>query len=529
LTSIPQLTLRVRRCVDAGHCGEAAIGVYFKWGAGGDCDGPAPPGEGLMSRLIVVSNRVPNLAPGKEGAGGLAVGLQAALRKQGGIWFGWSGRTGDGAHNERSVAQEQPFALVTVDLSRREHEDYYLGFANRLLWPALHGRTGLIRFRRAEYATYAGVNARLARHLRELVKPDDVVWVHDYHLLLLGRELRALGVTAPLGFFLHTPFPSADAMSVIPSHRDLVGALASFDLVGFQTRNDLANFHEYAIRHLDGKVHAGAVVHALGRKFHTGAFPIGIDVAQLRRLAGAKLDALGRLFDPGLRGMTGVIGVDRLDYTKGLEQRLDAFELLLRNRPDLSRRTFMLQIAAPSREAIGDYKDLRTRLQALAGKINSRYGEIDWTPVHYINRTYAQSRLALLYRHCRVGFVTPLRDGMNLVAKEYVAAQNPHDPGVLVLSCFAGAAERLQSALIVNPFDVETVAETLARAIEMPMDERRERWDAAMAEVERHDIHHWCRSFLTALARARTRGGPVEDEDLPARSEAPVKSAGRAR
>jgi trehalose 6-phosphate synthase len=456
-----------------------------------------------MGRTFVVSNRNLGHHGAEQTAGGLAVALKSVLHDHGGVWLGWSGRVRESA-NEASKTQERgSFTLATFDLSASEYNDYYLGFANRVLWPALHSRIDLMRFRASEYAAYASVNEKFAHHLMPLLGADDLVWVHDYHLMMLARELRTHGIKLPLGFFLHVPFPAADAMATIPRHIELMTALTAYDLLGFQSRNDLTNFSDYVTRYLGGTTARDGTVHALGRRFRAATFPIGIDVKARRTLADSPdVQRLALGFRSGLQGGSCIVGVDRLDYTKGLSHRLEMFERFLQRAPGYRRRAFLLQIAAPSRDTIPDYANHKAELESLAGRINSQYGEVDWTPVRYVNKTFSHSELAAIFGSSRIGLVTPLRDGMNLVAKEYVAAQDPADPGVLVLSCFAGAAEQLKSALIVNPYDLEGTAEILCRAMAMPLDERRARWSKAIAQVQAHDIHEWRRRFLSTLQRA---------------------------
>lgn len=462
-----------------------------------------------MSRIFVVSNRNLGLDGGEQTVGGLAVGLKSILEEHGGVWLGWSGRVNERARDGSEIRQAKSFTLATFDLSASEHDGYYLGFANRVLWPALHGRTDLMQFRASEYAAYASVNEKFARHLTPLLGPDDVVWVHDYHLMLLGHNLRTRGIKSPLGFFLHVPFPAADAMAAVPCHIELMDALTAYDLIGFQSKNDLANFSDYVRRHLGGTIATDGTVHALGRRFRAGAFPIGIDSKAFRTLAESPdVRKLAHHFGADMDRRSCILGVDRLDYTKGLPHRLGAFERFLQLAPSYRRRAFLLQIAAPSRETIPDYADHKAELESLTGRINSQYGEVDWTPVRYVNRAFDHSQLAAIFRLSRVGLVTPLRDGMNLVAKEYIAAQDPGDPGVLVLSRFAGAAEQLKSSLIVNPYDVDRTAEVLCRAMAMPLQERCARWSKAMAEIEAHDIHDWRRRFLSTLQRAAREAGP---------------------
>lgn len=461
-----------------------------------------------MDRIVVVSNRVPSLQRAEATAGGLAVGLKNALETTGGMWFGWDGCTSPTADDSARIIQNSPYTLATLSLTPDEYDGYYAGFANRTLWPLLHGRLDLIRFSPDELTCYLDVNDKFVRGLLPHIDSGDRIWVHDYHLIPLGERLRRSGIEAPIGFFLHVPFPSADVLAALPCHQELLRTLTAYDLIGLQTNNDVRNFREFAVRYLRGEVLADGSICALGRHFRVEAFPIGIDPEQFGELAATQEAKTysGRASDRPLR----VIGVDRLDYTKGLPYRLQAFERLLSREPRYRGRAELLQIAAPSRESIPEYLELRDELDTLSGRINARYADLDWVPVRYINKAYSQARLAVLYRRSRVGLVTPLRDGMNLVAKEYVAAQNPLDPGVLVLSRFAGAAERLDGALIVNPYDVDAVADALAVALEMPLEERRARWSRMMAELQEHDIHDWRKRFLYSLGSSRGRPAPSE-------------------
>ncbi|SMF27919.1 trehalose 6-phosphate synthase [Tistlia consotensis] len=459
-----------------------------------------------MTRIAIVSNRLPSLDRQAASAGGLAVALSAALAESGGMWLGWNGTVSSEPDDGVRLRQSTPYEIVSLALSEQEHAGYYQGFANRVLWPLLHGRMDLVRFDPQEFAIYRGVNARFAKQLAARAAGADVIWVHDYHFLLLGEELRRLGVGTAAGFFLHVPFPAPDTLLVLPRSRQIVRALTAFDLVGFQTQNDLRNFREFVVRHLGGTVSDDGSVQVPGRRFVADAFPIGIDTRRFTELAASKEAGQLRARLSGcLGGQLGMIGVDRLDYTKGLEHRLLAFERMLEARPARRQRASLLQIAAPSREGIPEYHDLKDRLESLSGRINARHATIDWTPVRYLNRAFSQTRLAALYRLSRIGLVTPLRDGMNLVAKEYVAAQRSDDPGVLVLSHFAGAAERLRGALLVNPYDIGSMAGAMRQALDMSLDERRERWSAMIAELRDNDVHRWRDDFLGALLASRAR------------------------
>jgi trehalose 6-phosphate synthase len=455
-----------------------------------------------MSRLVVVSNRVPSTSPAKLEAGGLAVALQAALNETGGLWFGWSGKVVEPPAPATTVTQCDRFTLATLDLARPDYEGYYNGFANRTLWPLLHSRLDLTSFNAAFFQSYQQVNALFAARLTPLLTPDDAVWVHDYHLIPLGEELRRAGLDNPLGFYLHIPFPSPEVMMALPWHRELAKALCAYDLIGFQTRRDLQNFRDFMQREMHGAIDGDGNLQVFGRTLVANAFPIGIDADKFAAMAGNAEPQEPRPPEHARRHRQ-IIGVDRLDYTKGLVERFRAFEALMETHPEYHGRVCLTQVAAPSREHVPEYLGIRTELEQIAGGINGRFAELDWTPIHYINRSFGQKQLAGLYRNSEIGLVTPLRDGMNLVAKEYVASQDPENPGILVLSQFAGAAEQLLGALIVNPYDIQSVAKVLHTALAMPVAERRARWRPMMASLCREDIGHWRDGFLRALFAAR--------------------------
>jgi trehalose 6-phosphate synthase len=455
------------------------------------------------ARLVVVSNRVAMTDPGGKSAGGLAVGILAALKRTGGIWFGWSGEVTESAPSAAELIERDGITFATLDLKRRDYEEYYNGFANRVLWPLFHYRPGLLEYQREDYAGYLRVNRQFAQHLAPLIKPGDLVWVHDYHLLPLANELRQLGVGEPLGFFLHTPFPAAEMLRVLPPHAQLMRALCAYDLVGFQTEKDVDGFRDYLLRQAGGRAGTAGEVSAFGRRVRAAPFPIGIDVDEMAALAAhAAGSRHARRLSESLRQRDLIIGVDRLDYSKGLPQRFRAFERMLELFPDTRGRVTFMEIAPPTRSEVPEYMAIRRSLETAAGHINGRFAEFDWMPLRYLNKSFAQRTLAGFLRAARVGLVTPLRDGMNLVAKEYVAAQNPEAPGALVLSYFAGAAQELGDALLVNPYDIDAVAEAIHQALTMPLGERIERWRAMMTVLRRNDIAHWRDCFVEALAEA---------------------------
>ena len=459
-----------------------------------------------MSRLVVVSNRVALATDPKGRAGGLAIALQEALKERGGVWFGWSGKVGSKTPEEPTLAQVGTVTYATVDLSRKHYNEYYNGFANRTLWPLFHYRLDLTAFSKQNYSGYQEVNTLFAEKLRRLIEPDDLIWVHDYHLIPLGEELRAAGVKQPLGFFLHTPFPAMEILTALPAHLALARALCAYDVVGFQTENDLRAFLDYIVNEAGGGIMGDHLIHAFGRTLRVEIFPIGIDTeffVTAGRQATRSESVQHLLQRPGNHAW--IIGVDRLDYSKGLVERFQAFARLLEAHPGHRGNVTLLQIAPPSRSEVPEYREIRRTLEAEAGHINGRFAEFDWVPINYLNKSFTRQALVGFYQASRIGLITPLRDGMNLVAKEYVAAQNPHDPGVLVLSRFAGAARELDTALIVNPFDYDGVAEAIATGLGMKLEERRDRWAAMMEKLNANTLVTWRDSFLDVL-----RGAPYE-------------------
>jgi trehalose 6-phosphate synthase len=456
-----------------------------------------------VSRLIAVSNRVAAPKSGKS-AGGLAVGVLAALKTDGGVWFGWSGKTTDSEPGDAHTRKAGNIEFVTVDLNKVDFEGYYTGFSNNTLWPLLHFMLGYFSFSRTQYGAYCRVNEFFARRLVRIIEPDDLIWVHDYHLFPLGAELRRAGVSQPIGFFLHVPFPNFDILRSLPCYMHILRALASYDVVGFQTDRDLWSFQECLTQpEVGGVIHDNGHVTVFGRTLRALAFPIGIDVDECQAVAAKNIDHpnVQRLAD-SLQDKKLVIGVDRLDYSKGLELRFRGYESLLENYPSTRGRVTFMQIAPPTRAGVRTYDDIRQGLERAAGNINGRFAEMDWVPIRYLNRGYSRDILMAILRLAAVGLVTPIRDGMNLVAKEYVASQDPEDPGVPVLSTLCGAARELTEAVLVNPYDRRGVADGLQTAIEMPLEERRHRHQAMLASLQRNDIDHWCHGFVDALRSA---------------------------
>jgi trehalose 6-phosphate synthase len=470
--------------------------------------GPSPqrPGQLRPARLVVVSNRVAD--PRKTAAGGLAVALADVLKTTGGLWFGWSGHiAGQDAPapaGHLHTSHAGPVSLVTTDLAQADYDAYYLGYANGVLWPVFHYRLDLADFDPACIHGFRRVNQRFAHELAALLKPDDIIWIHDYHLIPLASELRALGCRQRIGFFLHIPLPPPPVMAAIPGHDWLMRSLCACDVVGFQGREDLQHFCQYIQHEARAQDLGAGHWRVFNRTLLAAAFPIGIDVEEFQALGRGRdaVEMFNRMrHDYSQRKL--LVGVDRLDYSKGLPHRLRAFRELLRKYPDTRKVATLVQIVSPSREDVSAYTQILHQLESLSGSINGNHGELDWMPVRYMHRTVARSRLPGLYRASRVALVTPLRDGMNLVAKEYIAAQDPEDPGVLVLSRFAGAADQLRDALLVNPYDPEGTADAIHAALEMPLAERRARHAALLANCREQDVHWWCDRFLSALRAAQ--------------------------
>jgi trehalose 6-phosphate synthase len=462
-----------------------------------------------MPRLVVVSNRVALPDRGAQ-AGGLAVALNGALSRSRGVWFGWSGKVA--TPGPAKTIEHEGITYVTIDLGKADHQEFYNGFANSVLWPILHYRLDLAEFTRRDFGGYSRVNDYFARHLEAILKPDDIVWVHDYHLIPLARSLRERGFKNRIGFFLHIPFPPPEIVTALPNHERLIPALCHYDLVGFQTDIDAGNFSRYVAQELGLSWASGNSFQYFERTVQFAAFPIGIETGAFAELAKkASESKFVREVIASLSGRAMIIGVDRLDYSKGLPLRMDAFDRLLANFPQWRGKCTYLQITPTSRTDIPEYEEIGRQVGEAAGRINGAYGEASWTPIRYVNKTHTQAQLAGLYRGARAALVTPLRDGMNLVAKEYVAAQDPADPGVLILSRFAGAARECKAALLVNPYDAEGVGVAIDRALSMPLEERRNRQAELFRILSDNDLAHWSENFLDRLAC------PSEKAELPAR------------
>jgi trehalose 6-phosphate synthase len=475
-----------------------------------------------VSRLVNVSNRVPLART--PAPGGLAVGVLAAMRERGGLWFGWNGETIGQEPKSAEISTRDSLVYATIPLPQTLYERYYSGFANGTLWPLFHYFLAGFRYEDNEYAAYVAANALFAARLAPLLAPGDLIWVHDYHLIPLAQKLRSLGVREPIGFFLHVPFPHFEVLRALPTFGELLRSLLAYDLIGFQTETDRESFLG-AVRAVFGADAVGAdrEVLADGHTARTGVFPIGVDVdgiaASAAKAAGSA--PVQRMMQ-SLVGRRLIVGVDRLDYSKGLLERFDAYRQFLETFPEQIGQVTFLQIAPLGRQKVQAYAQIRDALEQSSGRTNGRFADADWTPIRYLNRNFPHATLMGFLRAAEVCLVTALRDGMNLVAKEFIAAQDPEDPGVLVLSNRAGAACELTEAQLVNPYDTKGIARAIQRALTMPLAERRANHAALLATLHENDIHRWHTRFIGALQRWRSDGGSGGERHARDAAERPV-------
>lgn len=451
--------------------------------------------------MVCVSNRL-TLPRRGTAPGGLAVGVLAALRQRGGLWFGWSGEISGDPDDPAEVTVRDGITYATFDLNQAYYDRFYKGFSNTTLWPLFHYLTDKFRYDHEWHETYLAVNRVIASKLAPMVEPTDVIWVHDYHLIPLARLLRDMGVANRIGFFLHIPFPHIEVLRLLPTYAEVIRDLCNFDVVGFQTEGDVRSFHS-GVAHVfadQARIEPHRV--RIGERIiETDAFPIGVDVDGIAREAEASqtTDAVRRMI-AGLIGRKLMIGVDRLDYSKGLVERFTAYQKFLELHSHQRGKLTYLQIAPLSRADVLAYAEIRAALEQAAGRTNGRFADTDWTPIRYLNKNFPHGTLMGFLRAAQVGIVTPARDGMNLVAKEFVAAQNSEDPGVLILSSLAGAAQELSAATIVNPYDLRSVAHAIEIALTMRLSERRDRHASMLEALRKHDIHAWHTRFLETLS-----------------------------
>jgi trehalose 6-phosphate synthase/phosphatase len=481
---------------------------------------PARRSEAGQGSLVVVSNRLPFTAVQSEGEvrfkrspGGLVAALDPALSRRGGVWIGWPGVETEEAASSAEMLSPSPRSsrvrYRSVALSRREVSLYYGGFSNRTLWPLFHYFLGRTEINAATWAVYELVNERFAQAAAEEGSENALVWVHDYQLLRMPRYLRRLVPKRRIAFFLHIPFPAYDIFRVLPWARSIMRGMLSCDMVGFQSAEHAEHFINCAERLLGCDVdRAAGTVQFEGRPVAAQSHPIGIDVGHIEKLAG-RVKPQSTWTDP-----VEILGLDRLDYTKGIPERLRAVEIFFERYPAYRGKTVFVQLAVPTRTGVAEYQALKREVDEMVGRINGRFSDRGWSPIRYLVRSVGQEELVAMYRNAKVALVTPLRDGMNLVAKEYVASQLDND-GVLILSELAGASEELKEAILVNPYDVDEVVEALHRALSIPEDERRARMLALRHRVQAGDVQRWVRQFVRAAeAAAKRRERTVERGSL---------------
>ena len=468
-----------------------------------------------MNRLIVVSNRLPfaldssgeDLWTVTPAVGGLVSAVEPVLRERGGTWIGWPGITGEIPNEPLATAtRDAGYNVVPVALSETERDEFYYGYSNEVIWPLFHDLQNFCNFEPAYWQAYKQVNERYADVIMRNARPNDFIWVHDYHLMYVAQTLRERNAPQQLSaltFFLHIPFPPYDIFAKLPQQRRLLRALLQFDLLGFQTRRDVRNFLQCVRRVMpDAKVLSRGETHVIRfekRKIQLGHFPIGIDFDSFE--SGAKSEAVTqrsqqlRASFPDCQLM---LGSDRLDYSKGIPERLRAFRNALERYPELRGRVVLIQIVVPSRVEIPRYHEFKGQIDRLVGDINGRFSTSTWIPVQYHFRGLDRENLLAHYRACDLAFITPHKDGMNLVAKEYCACRTDED-GALILSQFAGAAEQLKpDALLVNPYDVEQMADTIWTAFRMSEEERSARMKRMRRVVRKENVFWWVDSFLAA-------------------------------
>lgn len=476
-------------------------------------------------RLVIISNRLPITVEKKDdggwqiktGAGGLVSALSPILRDRGGLWIGWPGAVGefDFENLPGMESGQARYTLKPVYLTRDEVKNYYSGFSNEILWPLFHDMQSHCNFNPAYWSAYQAVNRKFARVTAQNTSPDDYLWVHDYHLFPLARELHNIGVRQNVAFFLHIPFPSPDMFNKLPWRRELLKAILEFDLIGFQTARDRNNFL-YCAESLIKELHTDArrqisTVYFQDREVKVGIFPIGVDAGGLAAEAGGRyVSDRANEIKTSIRGTQLALGVDRMDYSKGLPEKLTAFNNLFQRYPELIGKITLIQIAVPSREEIPEYQRLKAEVTSLISDINGKWGRTDWMPVHYMFRSLNLTELLAYYRAADMALVTPLKDGMNLVAKEYCAAKVDGD-GVLILSEFAGAAAQLhKNALVVNPYDIEALAGAIYRAYNMGIEERRSRMQRLRNSIRKRNIFWWVDFFLNTSMPGNGRKAILE-------------------
>lgn len=489
-----------------------------------------------QDRIIIVSNRLPVVIKKNEqgrvtvekGAGGLVTAMAPVLTNRNGTWVGWPGYADESgitpAVMEALESSAAGYRIRPVLLNESEYKLYYEGFSNSILWPLFHGFSDKCVFLPEYWEGYCRVNEKFASAVCRRLKASDFIWVHDYQLLLTGSDIRKQSRQNRIGFFLHIPFPSVEIFSRCPWRFELLRAMLAYDVVGFHTIQHKRNFIG-CIKKLiqdaliDAKAAFDETISELtigDRTVRIGVFPISIDFNEFSQNAWdhtvTRRSGEIRSNAPGAKIL---LGIDRLDYTKGLPEKLNAFKRFLTRYPQYHKQVYFIQVVVPSRHTIPAYADLKLEIEQLVGEINGQFSTNDWIPVHYMFRSLDRNELISLYRACEIGFVTPLKDGMNLIAKEYCAC-NIDEKGVLILSEFAGAAQQFQkNAILVNPHNTDGTCEAIFRAISMPWEEKRRRMQHLRENVKTKDIMWWLNTFLAAAIQKDLSDFPRADEYFP--------------
>jgi len=476
-----------------------------------------------MSRTIIVSNRLPTKVLRTENSltfqpseGGLATGLGSIYRQENNVWVGWPGLFVEDEAEEQHVRRElADDSMIPVFLTESEIRDFYEGFSNSTLWPTFHYFTQFAIYEQQHWDAYVAVNEKFCRAVLEEAGPEDTIWVHDYQLLLLPEMLRQARPDCTIGFFLHIPFPSHELIRALPWRTELLQGMLGADLIGFHTYGYMRHFLS-AVSQLLGLTSQNGQIATANRIVLVDAFPMGIDYDRYAQAAASEAALAHEAeYHEALRDTRVILSIDRLDYTKGIAQRLRAFEVLLQRYPEWRDRVSLIMVVVPSRDQVAQYASLKEEIDELVGRINAQYRTISWTPIHYFYRSFPLEELAALYRLAEVALVTPMRDGMNLVAKEFVASK-ADQRGVLILSERAGAARELSDALIINPTDTGQLAEAMHDALVMPEDEQMQRMAGMQALVQQYNVFSWTKLFMDRLSYAKIKQLTLSTETLDA-------------
>lgn len=455
-----------------------------------------------MSKLIVLSNRVSLPNPDTHAAGGLAVALQDALDTLGGIWLGWNGeKISDDQDNQFSVQSKLDVHYMTCPLKEYQYQSFYSGYSNSVLWPGMHHRGDLIDLENCDYDVYQEVNLLFAQKLVQIASPDDIIWIHDYHFFSVAHHCRQLGMKNRIGFFLHIPFAPLEIWEKIQEAKLLLGHLCEYDVIGLQTERD-QSICTHVLRNYAGATQIDAEIMTLNQNLtRVKCYPIGVNPQSIQEISKLSQPEISAFFDAkDYKDVKTIIGVDRIDYSKGLIERFNAFETFLERHPEFHQLITDIQVACPCRMEIPAYEALFEDLNLKMNQINQEYSQDKWQPINFTHDTLGHDSLMQLYRFADICWVSSLRDGMNLVAKEYIAAQDVNDPGVLILSKYAGSAEQMPEAILVDPEDRQAMVKALEQAFNMSKTERLERFQQLIQGINDFDIIDWRNAFLKDLS-----------------------------